>query len=263
MPDPHQEQWLAILEAASVHPPSEMNAEWTWLMLELGLRPEYFLAVLEAIKQGRWRKARNPKAYLKTVAKREAVKMGLASDEGPRELLLVPPARADGGEMTQEEVLGWISYREGSSEAIERSDGVWRKGAGWDDYDGDDWWEEFDSFRDYLLSRLPDEFKLSSEPRRFRVVDDEGDAGTEKFVTLQPVVTPNWSKLAKSAGFDEWEELALRCRASGKSRDKALSEQADEASRKALQAAWKRLDRTGMKRLREAVNKNASKNVPE
>jgi len=265
MPDPHREHWMAILEAASLNLPSEMNEEWTWLMQELGLRPEYFLAVLEAIKQGRWRKAKIPKAYLKTVAKREAVKMGLASDEGPRELLLVPAARTpDGSETPQDETLGLISYSEGSSEAIKRGDGVWRRGSGSDDYDLDDQWRyKFDSFRDYLLSQLPEEFKLSIDPRRLLVVDDESSESTDKFVTLQPVVTPNWSKLAQSAGFDEWEELALRCRVSGKSRDKALSEQADEESRKALQAAWKRLERTGMKRLREVIKKNASKNVPE
>src|SRR5271165_7595918 len=136
MPDPHREHWMAILEAASLNLPSEMNEEWTWLMQELGLRPEYFLAVLEAIKQGRWRKAKIPKAYLKTVAKREAVKMGLASDEGPRELLLVPAARTpDGSETPQDETLGLISYSEGSSEAIKRGDGVWRRGSGSDDYD--------------------------------------------------------------------------------------------------------------------------------
>jgi hypothetical protein len=47
------------------------------------------------------------------------------------------------------------------------------------------------------------------------------------------------------------------------SRERALAMQADEESRKALQAAWRRFDRNGMERLREAAKIKFEKNVPE
>ena len=74
---------------------------------------------------------------------------------------------------------------------------------------------------------------------------------------------PNWKAWGHRAGFDEWEQLALECRVSRKSREKALAEQPDETSRKALQAAWKRFDRNGTERLQNALKINSSKNVPD
>jgi hypothetical protein len=45
---------------------------------------------------------------------------------------------------------------------------------------------------------------------------------------------------------------------SGVSRDEALATQPDEPSRKALQAAWKKLARTGLQRLRHAAPRKPS-----
>jgi len=74
-------------------------------------------AVLEGIRQGRWRQAKNPKAYLKTIARREAVKLGLT--EAPaKELVLVRPqlSRTDApaSRTTLEQACGQIivHYRE-------------------------------------------------------------------------------------------------------------------------------------------------------
>jgi len=47
------------------------------------------------------------------------------------------------------------------------------------------------------------------------------------------------------------------------SRERALAEQPNEVCRKALQAAWRRYDRTAKSRLREAAEKNMEENVPE
>jgi hypothetical protein len=86
-----------------------------------------------------------------------------------------------------------------------------------------------------------------------RLVDKFNEYTDESHVRLRAPVTPNWRAWAACAGFDEWETLALEFRVQQKSRDKALAEQPDEISRKALQAAWKRFDRTGMERLRRAM----------
>ena len=74
-------EWRATLEAVAQRPPDEANAEWEWLMEQLELGPEYFLAIYEAVQEGRWRGARDPKAYLKTVAKRVAAEMELPAPE--------------------------------------------------------------------------------------------------------------------------------------------------------------------------------------
>jgi hypothetical protein len=52
-------------------------------------------------------------------------------------------------------------------------------------------------------------------------------------------------------------------RANGVSRDRAISQQLDEQSRKALQAAWRKFDRTGMSRLRDAAKEKSDKDVPK
>ena len=101
---------MANLETMAQHPPDECNAEWEWLMKELGLAPEYFLAIYEAVRQGRWRAARDPKAYLKTVAKREAAEMELLAEGDAR--LVFPSEIKDGdsGKLSQEERLGYMQH---------------------------------------------------------------------------------------------------------------------------------------------------------
>jgi hypothetical protein len=61
------------------------------------------------------------------------------------------------------------------------------------------------------------------------------------------------------AGFDEWEMRVLRYRLGEVSRDEALAEQPNDASRKAIQAAWRRYDRTGKQRMREVAEKICKK----
>jgi len=70
-------EWLGALETAAKLGVEHSSAIWMWMMQDLGLGPQYFLAIREAVQQGRWRTAKNPKTYIKTVARREAVKMGL------------------------------------------------------------------------------------------------------------------------------------------------------------------------------------------
>ena len=122
-------QWIAILEAAAQQTPDEINAEWEWLIDQLGLPAEYFLAVLETVQQERWRTAaKNPKAYVKTVAKQEARKMGLlAEPEDLFELVEAPPGDPD---FSVEEELEHLDYLS-SSKDVRRPDGsVWRRAEG-------------------------------------------------------------------------------------------------------------------------------------
>jgi hypothetical protein len=72
-------EWLGVLETAARLSVEQSSAVWVWIMQELRLGPQYFLAIREAVQQGRWRTARNPKTYIRTVARREALRMGLVA----------------------------------------------------------------------------------------------------------------------------------------------------------------------------------------
>jgi hypothetical protein len=83
-------EWLGVLETAARLSVEQSSAVWVWIMQELCLGPQYFLAIREAVQQGRWRTAKNPKTYIKTAAKREAVKMGLVKEDS---VILFRPGR--------------------------------------------------------------------------------------------------------------------------------------------------------------------------
>jgi hypothetical protein len=66
--------WLTILESASQKPGDEIDDEWRWLLQQLRMSADDYFALREALRQGRWRDAKNPRAYIKTVARREVNK---------------------------------------------------------------------------------------------------------------------------------------------------------------------------------------------
>lgn len=251
MTDDDRALWITILDAAARGLPDQMNNEWVWLLKQLGLPSTHFLALHAAVQQRRWRTAKNPRAYLKTVAKREAIKMGLLS-EGSNDLVFL-----DAND------LEVVAHEQGSSEAMKGSDGIWRRGEGWnDDYDPR---SEFGSYREFLMSGIPSDLKTVTPPSKAlkKIVDKLNEETDEFHIHLKAWIKPNWRKWAKAAGFSKWELVVLDCRCAGKSREKALSEQSDEHSRRSLQAAWKKFDRTGKERLRKAIKKIPPENVPE
>ncbi|HET9283137.1 MAG TPA: hypothetical protein VFR24_14350 [Candidatus Angelobacter sp.] len=248
-------EWLAVLEAVARRPPDEANAEWEWLMDQLGLGPEYFLAIYAAIRQGRWRTANNPKAYLKTVAKREASKID-ASEEGNAELVFPGEIERDGEEISQEERLDSMQHELDSATAMQAADGVWRPGGKRRDQG---------NYRDLLLTGVPGELRVIEQPsQELREVIEQINASTDEIhIHLRPFIKANWKEWARAAGLDQWEQQVLRCKLDGVSRERALAGQRDETSRRALQAAWRRFDRNGARRLLEAAKKISEKNVPE
>lgn len=257
--DPNRAQWITILKAASANPPDEMNAEWEWLMGELELPLDYWLAVCAAIQQGRWREAKNPRGYIKTVASREARKMGLVVDELDQNLRLVELHRGRAGSIPRmEDKLEQINYAATTSDLLKGTDGVWRRGGSRDDDDRPELHSElemggFDSAWDWLLAKLPDELRLEKQPSAEQIKNyDQLNSIGDDYYHMR-TASPNWKAWGQRAGFDEWEQQVLENRISRKSREKALAEQPNEASRKALQAAWKRFDRTGMERLQKAL----------
>jgi len=253
-------EWLGVLETAAQLEVEQSSAVWVWLLQELRLGPQYFLAVREAVQQGRWRTAKNPKGYIKTIAKREALKMGLVTEDSGN-LVPIGRTRRDGG-ISGEEALEYLGHRYDSREAAKGEDGVWRAGAAAGRDFGDPR-EQHESYRDWLVSAVPTGLTVVQQPSQEhkRLIDKINDSTSEVHFHARPLVRPNWREWAQEAGLDEWERRVLDYRLAGTAREYALAAQRDEESRKALQAAWKRFDRNGMERLRAAAAKiNLEKN---
>ena len=256
-------EWLGALETAAKLGVEHSRPVWVWMMQDLGLGPQYFLAIREAVQQGRWRTAKNPRTYIKTVAKREAVKMGLVN-EGSGNLVSVGGIGIDGEEVSSEEALEYLGHHYDSRNAAKGEDAIWRAGAA-GERDCSDPAEEYDSYREWMAAGMPRELAIVTAPtEEWKAVVREMNHSFEGLdLEARPSVRPNWNKWAESAGLDEWEMKVLRCRLAGMSREQGMKLLPDEEARRALQAAWKRFERNGMERLRGAAKINIEKNVPE
>jgi len=115
--------------------------------------------------------------------------------------------------------------------------------------------------RGRLLAKVPEGLKTLIEPSaEYKEAVEEFNASTNDWhLHAKPSVHVDLEKWAELAGFDEREMRVLRYRLGEVSRDEALAEQPDDASRKAIQAAWRRYDRTGKQRMREVAEKNMQK----
>jgi hypothetical protein len=231
------------------------------------LSAEFYPAVVKAIQQGRWRNAKNPRTYIKTVARREAFKEDLAAAANDPLVLLRNPSGADG--FSVESSLDHISYVRDTPEAVQGGDGVWRRGGGaerdqYERYDEDENGNAI-SLRGRLLAKVPNSLKVLIKPSAEykRAINRLNSSTDEWHIHPEPSVSVDMKKWAELAGFDEWEMRVLEYRLGEVSRDEAMAEQPDETSRKALQAAWRRYDRTGKQRLRETAEKKAQEDVPE
>ena len=255
-----RETWISLFEAALQRPGTELNEEWAWLLDQLKMAPEDYPAILEALRQGRWRTARNPRTYLKTVARREAFKEQLAAQK--RDTLILMPTTANGEGASLEGTLDHIAYVRDSNEAVLGSDGVWHSGGGRDKdgyrYEEDDQGNPVESYRDHLLAKLPGSLKQSTPPSKewIEALDFFNEGRTDYYHHAKPIVRVNWRQWARQAGLGTWETKVLRYRAAGVSRDAALARQPDEVSRKALQAAWRMFERSSRQLLAEVVKKS-------
>lgn len=276
----NRSEWLQVLEKIAATRPDQAEAEWAWVMKELRLEPDDFIPVYEVVRQGRWRRAENPAGYLKAAAKREAKwidasgerKMrgmrgfqALCGDQVIREFT-VGGTVMDGEWISPEEVLAFLLYRQESGRPMPGPDGVWRSAP--------------PLSADYEMRLQP--------PRRGRrhQIAEQGpglaryleqwlrkQAAAGKQIVVRHIeeepelqLTPaGWHRWANLARLSEWEKLAAQYKLMDVGWRKAMAEQKDPASRRALQAAWRKLERTGLRRLREAARKiwEAQGEIPE
>jgi len=133
-------QFTAIFEHAALALNGRGETEWPWLMADILKLPTRLLpAVQLALAQGRWRNAKNPKAYIKTVAKREALKMGLVDNPSEQNRTLRIPDHVrdeDGRRLSHDGYIDYLSYDGPVKEA-----GVWHareryEEADWTDDEG-------------------------------------------------------------------------------------------------------------------------------
>lgn len=254
-----RDQWISILESAARESPNTISSEWNWILQQLKLPLEYFPHVLEAIRQGRWKTARNPKTYLRRVAWLESIKAEREFEESnPLKAVALP---ADGS-LSMEDALEHFAHLSDTAEAIKSSDGVWRRG-GIPRYDVDE--DEYETVTARLIAKIPQSAKQLVEPSEDykAAIEQFNSSTTEHHIEAQPAVAVDLREWGRLAGLSDLECAVFEYRASGVSRDRALSEQPDEQSRKALQAAWRKFDRTGMSRLRAVGKEKSDEDVPE
>lgn len=245
-----REEWISIFEAVLQGKRVDLEGHF---MRELKMPLNAYFAVMVALRQGRWRGARDPRAYVKTVARREVLKAQRIYAKEHPEIVLEPAA---GSGISFEGLLERASFERDTPDAMKDFDGVWRPGGGGESAYG----ERFDenergqplSLRGRLRAKLPS--ALLNEPEA-PLANSDGDEEDTNWRHVP--IRVNMEKWAKLAGFDEWEMRVLRCQLAEMSREKALAAQVNDVARKALQAAWKRYDRTGKSRLRLVAKKLA------
>jgi hypothetical protein len=263
-----REEWLRVLDSVASKRPDEAEAEWAWLMKELELGPEYFLAIYEAVRQGRWRESENPGAYIKSVAKREARRETPSGERKPRglrgfqglefeaeEITLGRNGalEMDGDRFSSEDKLEELEYLRSSGRSVRDADGVWRTASGGSDDPEGLLSRPAKRGRGPRLMTEAEGARLARYAEKIRQMraaagKDERD---EAYVEEAPEPIQNWPEWAQHAGISDWEQKAIEYKTEGVGRSAALAEQPDEGSRRALQAAWRRLERTGERRLRE------------
>jgi hypothetical protein len=268
MPGANRDKWLQILENLAQSRPDQAEGEWAWLMKQLGLRPEYFLAIHEAIRQGRWRGAENPAGYIKAVARREARRAEQA--DAATEELTISGGEVNGESLSGEEMMDALEYRQRSRKPAPGPDGTWRAGqrAQTSEGPGAGAAKSRAEFRlkpwrkgDRRPRRKPESKVLQRYAERLERIGalNGKDPRDEPYIDgldseNRAERWPDWAKWAQTAGLSEWEKKAIEYKVMGVGWTQAMAGQPDAASRRALQAAWRKLERTGERRLRDTKN---------
>jgi hypothetical protein len=210
MPEATRDEWIEKLDILSSSLPKEVEETWRWVMDGLDLDADHYFAIVEAIRQGRWRNAEDPRAYVKTVAKREALKMGLLETSSSNLLLISSLLPEEETIASEEEALDTLLYRTESEEALKGADGVWRQASGESEDSCEEWRYEFETFWHYRMSQLPDDLKETTSPSEgmVRFVESFNAANPDFSIGAPDIIRVNWELWAKRAGFDEWEQKA-------------------------------------------------------
>jgi hypothetical protein len=294
MSEPNRSQWLKMLEIIASKRPDEAEAEWACVMEQLGLGPECFLGIHEAVRQGRWREAENPGAYLKTAARREQSRLTDGGERKPRGIRGIPGLEfageeitlgrdgwagrsggglaEDGDRLSSEELLEHMEHRRSGGRAVRDPDGIWRGAGGhvpgMGESDGARRRAQQAAELDIALSRGMAQRRKrparhdGSQPGPLdrymkRIREMQAARGQEEPHVDEEAperLRVDWAQWAQAAGLSDWEKKVVEYKMRGVGWRQAVAEQPDDESRRALRAAWRKLERTGEARLRENQN---------
>jgi hypothetical protein len=208
-------------EAASAREHEPDGGVLLKIMRALGVKLGHFVELSQVLGEGNWAISEDPYAYVAQATRNTARRQG----RGDAKFLEV----VDGAQ------LEWDAER--------ASEGSGSAGHGFSERE--------------LLRRLPEEFKTDRQPAAsWKSEIDRGNAlsGPDApYFHIRSVTNPNFGAWARAAGLSESEQKALTFIAAGVSRDEALRQQPDETSRKALQAGYRRLRRSGFVQLRASI----------
>jgi len=227
-----RQDWRILCELVASQ--AELSEELALLTELLGLPLSCCLAVHQVLREGNWKNSTYPGSYIMKAARTLARKDDtLECGGGPLVLM-------DGAELDKR----------------------------WDGYKLAPISEDVDGPRPIPIRPLKGKHYV-----RAQFAPDEEVLWREEEARERGPFWPNdckamglfrdWRKLGEKAGLDAWENKVLQYRRRGISREKAMELQPDEVSRKALQAAWRRFDRTGLKKVRDSFDKIALGNVPD
>jgi hypothetical protein len=214
--DSFRAQQIAMIEAAADAGPE--SDEFAKLLDKCDLSHAFknIVSALIELRIDSFKKEQCPLQAIHNRALRDYFRKGNVEDQG-REVTGV----------FDEDKLGYLNEACETSGAIpsEKTPGVTRFGRGGDE------------LRDSELFGLGD--LVTRVPMEFR------DGATNV----------KWQELGVLAGLDNWELIVLSHKLKGVGRDKALQSY-HHSDRRALQAAWKRFERTGLRKMRSILVPN-------
>ena len=268
MQETSRKKWIEVLETVAHKRPDEAEAEWAWVMEQLELGPEHFLAIYEAVRQGGWREAENPAGYIKKVAQREKQREAPDGSRGSRGLAGLRGFQGleafgeeitlgrggsmgmDGESFSSEEMLDHLQYRVDSGKPVREEDRTWRSSPGLEsDHEGLMRAQGGKPRTGKAKETMKETSPLAPYVERIKRLR-AAYGMDEPFMDDTPEEIPDWQAWAEDAGLSEWEKKAAEYKVSGVGWTEAMAAQPDEESRRALQAAWRKLERSGEKRLR-------------
>jgi hypothetical protein len=257
---------------------SELTDDLVSLVELLNLPLSCSLAVHQVLREGNWAKAEHPRVYVKKATLTQARKMHLAiphTDDTLECECVGGPLVFMGGATMNERWDGCKLARVYEDEDGEAEDGpppflpiMPLKGkhyvAAQFAPDEEVLWREQGAAESrpswpracWTKLQIP-KWLLSAKKAQYG--DDSDEFLAWKFSQRRR----DWEKLGKKAGLDPWECKVLEYRSRKVSRDRAMSEQPDTASRLSIQSAWKQMDRTGLKKVQDFLKKNRSQDVPD
>jgi hypothetical protein len=204
------------LERISAKPYENHQNEWKAVLEMLNLPLAYLPGVQTALKQGSWRGARNPAAYVATVAYREARKAGILGHPDkvgrhPDEAVTVSDLPGFDGECDQDKVD--TRHCAATFGGPSKTNGKWRVSDAWEGND----WSIYDT-------------KVHASVLKKDVYGDE-------------IREVDWDVIEAEAALTQKERKALKLRLDGVGRDSAIQQAASDAERRAIEAGFKGLQR--------------------